>query len=587
MAFDNMTTVSPLENRTLTTGTNCWTTTVTTTMSPEDDLEAWIDDATWILTSSFIIFTMQSGFGLLESGMASRKNEVNIMVKNVVDVVFGGLTYWAIGYGLTFGDSPGSNGFSGFGSFFLNPDEKHMGTVFSKFIFQASFCTTATTIVSGAVAERTKLTAYIVFCLLNTLVYSFPAHWIWAPNGWLKRLHVVDVAGVGPVHLVGGTTALIAAIMVKPRYGRFSKEGGTVHHGNSVNALLGLFILWWGWLGFNCGSTFGISGGKWKLAARSAATTILAACGGGTMAFVLSFFIHKGKFDIGLLVNGILGALVSITGICAVTKTWVAVVIGGIGACVTAGAEALLVKLKIDDPVGATAVHLAGSLWGMISCGLFATKDNVERSFSFHDGLFWGGGWYLLGVQLLAIVVIMLWTVVTSSIILKGIDLTIGLRMTLEEELYGADYFEHNVEPTDDIREHAEKLLREMTHEERTNPAYVTTRPIWWWWKKRSERAATPKSEETDSALGDMSDDSVIKSPKKNQNSDHVTEVTNTGNDMGMTDTDNPDKGKSNGHVIVTGNGTPQKHSLSGHSHTNNAFWNDSDDSDDSDVTNM
>ncbi|XP_033750891.1 putative ammonium transporter 2 [Pecten maximus] len=585
MSLSNTTTVSSHDNTTLTTRTNCWTTTAGTTLSPGDDVEAWIDDATWILTSSFIIFTMQSGFGLLESGMASRKNEVNIMVKNVVDVVFGGLTYWTIGYGLTFGDSSGSNGFSGVGSFFLDPDEKHMGTVFSKFIFQASFCTTATTIVSGAIAERTKLTAYIVFCLLNTLVYSFPAHWIWAPTGWLRKLHVVDVAGVGPVHLVGGTTALIAAIMVKPRYQRFSKEGGTVHHGNSVNALLGLFILWWGWLGFNCGSTFGISGGKWKLAARSAATTILAACGGGTMAFILSFFIHKGKYDIALLVNGILGSLVSITGICAVTRTWVAVIIGAIGACVTAGAEALLVRLKIDDPVGATAVHLAGSLWGMISCGLFATKDNVEMSFSFHDGLVWGGGWYLLGVQLLAIVVIIAWTVVTSSIILKGIDLTIGLRMTLEEELYGADYFEHNVEPTDDIREHAERLLRHMSHEERTNPAYVTSRPIWWWWKRRRERAATPKSEETDSASGYTSDDSGIKSLQKSQTSEPTTEVTDTGEDL--TEVDNTNRGETNGHVRVTGNGNPDKclkHTSNGHSYVNKAFQNNEDESY---VTNM
>ncbi|XP_063435834.1 putative ammonium transporter 3 [Mytilus trossulus] len=427
----------------------------------DEQIEAWIDDATWILTSSFIIFTMQSGFGLLESGMSSKKNEVNIMIKNVVDVVFGTLTYWAVGYGLTFGTDEGANWFTGVGSFFLDPDEETMGTEFSKFIFQASFCTTATTIVSGAIAERTKLTAYIAFCLLNTVVYSFPAHWVWSKDGWLKQMDVVDVAGVGPVHLVGGVSALVAAIMVKPRYGRFSDDQLTVH-GNSVNAVLGLFILWWGWLGFNCGSTFGISGGKWKIAARSAATTILSSCSGGVMAFLLSFLLHKRKFDVQLLVNGILGSLVSITGICAVTTTWAAILIGAVGACVTTFGQIALVKMKVDDPVGAVAVHLMGSLWGILCCGLFGLKDDIEHSFSHHDGLVWGGGFYLLGVQTMAAVAIIIWSVVTSFIVLKFIDLTIGLRLTLEEELYGADYCEHNVELPPDVKEYAESVLRRL-----------------------------------------------------------------------------------------------------------------------------
>ncbi|CAC5366114.1 amt [Mytilus coruscus] len=445
----------------------------------DEQIEAWIDDATWILTSSFIIFTMQSdlseGFGLLESGMSSKKNEVNIMIKNVVDVVFGTLTYWVVGYGLTFGTDKGANWFTGVGSFFLDPDEETMGTEFSKFIFQASFCTTATTIVSGAIAERTKLTAYIAFCLLNTVVYSFPAHWVWSKNGWLKQMDVVDVAGVGPVHLVGGVTALVAAIIVKPRYGRFSDDQVTVH-GNSVNAVLGLFILWWGWLGFNCGSTFGISGGKWKIAARSAATTILSSCSGGVMAFLLSkivnrtssheysygFLLHKRKFDVQLLVNGILGSLVSITGICAVTTTWAAILIGAVGACVTTFGQIALVKMKVDDPVGAVAVHLMGSIWGILCCGLFGLKDDIEHSFSHHDGLVWGGGFYLLGVQTMAAVTIIIWSVVTSFIVLKLIDMTIGLRLTLEEELYGADYCEHNVELPPDVKEYAESVLRKL-----------------------------------------------------------------------------------------------------------------------------
>ncbi|KAL5004706.1 hypothetical protein ScPMuIL_018162 [Solemya velum] len=154
------------------------------------------DDATWILACSFIIFTMQSGFALLESGIASRKSEVNVMVKNVVDVVFGGISYWMLGYGLSFGNAPGSNPFCGIGQFFVDTDTDNMGVVFAQFVFQSSFATTATTIVSGAMAERTRLVAYIAFSFANTLIYSFPAHWIWAENGWLRTLGVVDVAGM-------------------------------------------------------------------------------------------------------------------------------------------------------------------------------------------------------------------------------------------------------------------------------------------------------------------------------------------------------------------------------------------------------
>ncbi|ESO88328.1 hypothetical protein LOTGIDRAFT_93771, partial [Lottia gigantea] len=399
------------------------------------------DDATWILTSAFIIFTMQSGFGLLESGMATRRNEVNIMMKNAIDVIFGGLLYWAFGYGISFGTSKGSNGFTGWGSFFLDPDDDTMGTEFSKFTFQASFATTATTIVSGAMAERTKLHAYIIFCLTNTLVYSFPAHWVWADNGWLKQLHVVDVAGVGPVHLVGGVTALIAAVMLKPRYGRFDSKQ-QLKSSSPVNSLLGLFILWWGWLGFNCGSTFGISGGKWKLAAKAAATTIMASCGGGITSFIISYLFHNKKVNVRIITNGILGSLVSITGICAVTYCWSAIIIGSIGAIVEASGEALLVKLKIDDPVGATSVHFFCSIWGLLCCGLFARFDNIQM-FSAYTGLFLGGGFELLGIQCLAIASIIGWSAIISYINLKLLDFVIGLRVDVEDELLGADVSEH------------------------------------------------------------------------------------------------------------------------------------------------
>nr|KAG5695302.1 hypothetical protein BaRGS_028237 [Batillaria attramentaria] len=178
-------------------------------------------DAVWILTSTFIIFTMQAGFGLLESGSVSTKNEVNIMVKNAVDVIYGGVTYFMVGYGFSFGQDPTyKNAFSGWGSFLLLDGDEDFGWYYAKFFFQASFATTATTIVSGAMAERTKLESYILFSVLNTFVYCFPAHWVWAEGGWLEQMGVIDVAGAGPVHLVGGATGLVATLMLKPRHKR-------------------------------------------------------------------------------------------------------------------------------------------------------------------------------------------------------------------------------------------------------------------------------------------------------------------------------------------------------------------------------
>ena len=251
------------------------TLTAPTTLDHEPDEHAFDairpDDATWILTSAFIIFTMQSGFGLLEAGLVSKKNEVNIMVKNAIDIVFGGLSYWLFGFGLSFGVGPGSNPFCGVGYFLTDADDDEMGEVFAKYFFQLSFATTATTIVSGAMAERTSLKAYVLFSLLNTISYCFPAHWVWGRNGWLFELGAIDVAGCGPVHVVGGVSGLVSTLMLKPRLGKFTEDGkpNKMPMASLTNVLLGTFMLWWGWLGFNCGSTFGISGHKWKLASRS------------------------------------------------------------------------------------------------------------------------------------------------------------------------------------------------------------------------------------------------------------------------------------------------------------------------------
>ncbi len=254
-----------------------------------DELEGWYhDDALWMVTCSCIIFNMQTGFGMLESGCVSLKNEVNIMMKNMVDVVLGGMTYWAFGYGMSYGESSMTNWFMGFGDWFVDDEGVRIGPTFTGFIFQMSFATTATTIVSGAIAERFDFNAYCIFSLVNTIVYCVPAGWLWAPRGFLYQLGCVDIAGSGGVHLVGngnlkialvletsfcvnqfiktlfcvivrtlgGASALVSAWLVGPRLGRWELTEAPPM-GSPTNALIGLYMLWWGWLAFNAGSTFG------------------------------------------------------------------------------------------------------------------------------------------------------------------------------------------------------------------------------------------------------------------------------------------------------------------------------------------
>ncbi|XP_071845049.1 putative ammonium transporter 3 isoform X3 [Apostichopus japonicus] len=409
---------------------------------------------------------MQSGFGLLESGMVSRKNEVNIMVKNSVDVIFGGLSYWMFGYAFSFGTDEGSNWFCGMGMFFTDSEDlDDMGWIFAKFVFQASFATTATTIVSGAMAERTKLESYCVVSLFNTIIYCFPAHWAWAEEGVFYKMGAIDIAGAGAVHLVGGITGLVATLMLKPRRGRFDGSRDT-QMSNPTNALLGMFMLWWGWLGFNCGSTFGISGGKWKLATRAAVTTLTASIGGGITGIVGSRLIKPSgrKFDISYLNNGVLGGLVSITSLCALSRPWEGLVIGAIGGLLAISSPFFIEKLKIDDPVGVIGVHAVAATWGLLSVGLFAEPDEIQAINSRY-GLFYGGGFELLGIQALFAIVIMIWTAMSSFVLLFIVDKSLGLRCSVEHEILGADIVEHGINSlTSEERQSVIRQFAELGH---------------------------------------------------------------------------------------------------------------------------
>ncbi|XP_072167497.1 putative ammonium transporter 3 [Diadema setosum] len=447
-----------------------------TERSPTAYRAATWDDATWILTSAFLIFTMQSGFGLLESGSVTLKNEVNIMVKNAVDVLFGGISFWMFGYGLSFGINEGSNPYIGIGDFFVDSMrvDAELGHLFAHFFFHASFATTATTIVSGAMAERTKLEAYIIFSFLNTFVYAVPAHWIWAPNGWLHTMGVVDISGAGPVHLLGGVTGLVAIIMLGPRHGRFGPQEDKPVQGSPINTLLGLFMLWWGWLGFNCGSTYGVAGQKWILTIKSAVSTILASISGGITGITLSYLTLGRKFNIGWLINSVLASLVSITAYCALAHPWQSIVIGAVGAVIGCAATPLMSKLKLDDPVSVVPVHLFPAIWGLLAVGIFGEVDTLG-TFNRHDGLIKGGGFWLLGVQLLSVVCLCGWTAVTSFLFLYVLKITVGLRVSLHEELMGADIVEHGLhgiynKRTGELRDAENRLI--LTIDKSTKESY-------------------------------------------------------------------------------------------------------------------
>lgn len=393
------------------------------------------DNATWVLNSAFVIITMQSGFGLLESGLVSDKNDINIMMKNVSDIIFGGISFWIIGYGFAFGDSIYSNEILSFGNFFFDADDTiDGGWKFSKFFFQLTFVTTATTIVSGSLAERCKFSAYCLFSVLNTIIYCIPAHWVLDNRGWLNKLGVVDFAGCGPVHLLGGITGLIGTILLKPRQNINPKAS------SQVNTLLGLFMLWWGWLGFNCGSSFGITDNKWIYVSKAATNTLMASIGGGLYSYAYCYIFNNKKYTVSIISNGIISALVSITPNCAYVYTWASILIGIIGSSISILSNILLIKY-VDDPIGCISTHASAGIWGIFSTGLFIHNNNDTK----YIGLFYSGSFILLGIQILEILSITIWCLIVSYLFFKFVDLTVGLRMTEKEENIGGDEIYHNL----------------------------------------------------------------------------------------------------------------------------------------------
>ena len=394
-------------------------------------------DIMWILIAGALVFFMQAGFTLVETGFTRSKNTINIIMKNLMDFCIGSVGFWLIGYALMYGTDIGS--FIGTPSFFYN-EAGEMHNLF----FQTVFCATAATIVSGAIAERTKFTTYLVFSLTMTvLIYPVSGHWVWQGDGWLTDLGFIDFAGSTVVHSVGGWAALVAAALVGPRIGKYTNGKSNAIPGHSILfGALGVFILWLGWYGFNGGSQLAISGDNVTDVSNVIITTNLAGAAGGLAAMFFTW-IKYGKPDASMTLNGVLAGLVGVTAGCAAVDNFGAMVIGIIcGILVVISIEFVDKKLKIDDPVGAVSVHGVCGAIGTLCVGLFATDG----------GLFYGGGFGQLGAQAAGVFSIGAWSLVTSFIVLYILKQTMGLRVSEKEEVDGLDIHEHGMEAYPDFR---------------------------------------------------------------------------------------------------------------------------------------
>lgn len=384
----------------------------------------------WVLIAAFLVFIMHAGFALLEAGFTQAKNTVNIILKNFMGVSTGMVAFLVLGFGLMFGSG---NTFVGKEFFMLNGLPEIWGTIPSHvfFFFQAIFAATAATIVSGAVAERTKFSAYIIFSILLTAVaYPIVGHWIWG-GGWLAERGFLDFAGSTVVHSVGGWAALAGVLIIGPRIGRFSKDyDQKKFDGHSIPlAALGVFILWFGWFGFNPGSQLAAEGAENASAiGLIALNTVLGGCLGAIGAMVLSWVFTR-MVKVGFVLNGALGGLVGVTAGCAFISPDGSLLVGLIGGMMTVLVAQILEKYKIDDAVGAVPVHLGAGVWGTLAVGLFHTKD----------GLLYGGGSILLGTQIIGIVTVGLFTFIFSWAIFKTIHKYMGARAAKAEEESGLD----------------------------------------------------------------------------------------------------------------------------------------------------
>ena len=402
----------------------------------------------WFLIGAALVFWMQAGFAMVEAGFTRAKNTGNILMKNLMDFCIGTVVFILIGFSLLLGeDVLGFIGKPGFDIF-----TSYKGFDWSNFVFNLVFCATTATIVSGAMAERTKFISYCVYSgVISALIYPIEAHWIWG-GGWLSQIGFHDFAGSCAIHMVGGISALVGAAILGPRIGKFTKDkNGKITKVNAIPGhnitigALGVFILWLGWYGFNGAAAKSVE----QLGSIFVTTTIAPAL--ATVVCMIFTWLKYGKPDVSMCLNASLAGLVAITAGCDVTDALGAIIIGSVaGLLVCFGVWFLDHVLRVDDPVGAVAVHMMNGIWGTIAVGLFAT--NSAPGYSIADskgnelvGLFYGGGFKLLGLQLTGFVSVAAWTVVTITIVFLVIKATLGLRVSEEEEIVGLDPTEHGL----------------------------------------------------------------------------------------------------------------------------------------------
>ena len=405
-----------------------------------------IVDTFWVVLAAMLVFFMNLGFASVESGMARSKNAVNILSKNFIVFAVSSLGFMLLGWGLMFG---GDNPFVGTEHLFIlgNTDLSFYNDTLTsnvpfwgKFFFQLVFCGTAATIVSGAVAERVKYISFILFSFALTLIiYPIVGHWIWG-GGWLADLGFLDFAGDTAVHSVGGWAALAGAMILGPRHGKYDKDGKpkAIPGHNMSLAVIGLFVLWFGWFGFNPGSTMSFQNPADVV--HILVTTNTSAIAAVVTATAASWILI-GKPDLGMTINGCLAGLVGITGSCAYVSVTSSLIIGAISGVIVVFAVVLFDRAKIDDPVGATSVHLVCGTFGTLCVGLFAQKG--VTSLSAENGLFFGGGFDLLGVEALGVVTVGAFVFGTSALVWLLLKKTIGIRVSLESEIEGLDIGEH------------------------------------------------------------------------------------------------------------------------------------------------
>lgn len=377
----------------------------------------------WLVLAATLVMFMQAGFALVEAGFTRSKNSANIIMKNLMDFSVGGLMYWAIGFALAYGGSS-VGGWFAWGDVFFFDDP----TRASEWYFQVVFAATAATIVSGAVAGRVKFVSYLIYTpFITGLIYPIVTHWVWDSRGWLNKLGYVDFAGSGVVHMLGGVAALAGVMVIGPRIGKYDSKGKPqVIAGHSLTrGALGVFILWFGWYGFNAGSTLAAVG---QDIAYPAVTTTLAACAGSLGAMVVAWLITR-RPDPGFALNGVLAGLVGITAGTAAVSFSAAVLIGVIAGGLMVGSVLFFERIGIDDPVGAISVHGVAGLWGVIAVGIFASGDGVT-----------------LFNQVIGAGAIVAWTFATSWMVFRIVDLLVGIRVTPEEEIGGLDRSEHGIE---------------------------------------------------------------------------------------------------------------------------------------------